>query len=559
MTAFEEIVFVIVIAVGCGFLAHLLRQPVITGFIFAGLIIGYFEQLQLTHIGFIEGLASIGVALLLFLVGLEMSIKDWRQINVLALLVGLGQIIFTFTAGFLISLALGFGSLASFYIAAALTLSSTIIVVKILSEKKDLRSLYGRVVVGILVLQDFVAIALLLFLTGLEPGGGVKDFMSLNGAIALGKALGLIPIVIIASRILPRILDAIGRSQEMLYLFSIAWALGVSSLAVLAGLSIEAGGFLAGLALANSSEQFQIGIRLRPLRDFFIILFFVILGIRAFEGLGGVSLSAAGILVAFVLVISPLIVLLLMSALGYRARTSFLAGIAVAQVSEFSFIIAALGARLGHIGEAEVSLITLVGLTTIFVSSYFIVHNSRLYELLRPLVKRFEFRRSLVEETPTGVELSDHVILIGIHRVGESVMRALSNSTLKFVALDFDPMVVKKLSRIGIPILYGDITEDEVKEKAGMKRAKVVISTVPDFKDNLDLTQEIKKRNPKAKVVLTAEDEWSARELYREGADYVLLPHLIGGQELARVIGENHDFSGLKELKKRDLKLIGSA
>src|SRR3989344_6832043 len=188
MAIFNELVFVIVLAVSFGFLAHLLRQPVIVGFIAAGLVIGYFEKFELTQIHFIETLGSLGIALLLFLVGLEMNFGEWKRVNLLALLAGLGQIVFTFVAGFFVSVALGFSNLSAIYIAAALTLSSTIVVVKLLSEKKDLRSLYGRVVVAILLLQDFAAILLLLFLTGLTSDGAI----GFQGFTALYKVLGLL-------------------------------------------------------------------------------------------------------------------------------------------------------------------------------------------------------------------------------------------------------------------------------------------------------------------------------------------------------------------------------
>ena len=555
MPAFQELVLVVVLAVGLGFLAHLLRQPVIIGFIAAGIMIGYFEQLQLTHVDFLQSLSAIGIALLLFLVGIEMNFKEWRKMSGLALLVGLGQIVFTFGAGFFLSTALGYGTLTSFYIAAALTLSSTIIVVKLLSEKKDLKSLYGQITIGILLLQDFVAILLLLFLTGLTADAGGLGF---QGFTALYKLAGLVIFVILASRILPRTLDLIGRSRELLYLFSLAWALGVSAFAVLIGLSIEAGGFLAGLALATSSEHFEISSRLRPLRDFFIILFFVILGTRAIEGLGGVDLLPAGILTLFVLLGTPLIVLLVMGAMGYRSRTSLLTGVAVAQVSEFGFIIAALGNRLGHISDAETSLITLVGLATIFISSYLIVHNHWLYERLRPLVKAFEFRQGLIEEVPPETQFKNHIILIGVHRMGQGILRALSEAKANFVALDFDPTVVRSLAKTGVPVVYGDINDSEVREKIALAKAKVIISTAPELADNLIVLEEMRRKKGRVKIVLTAEDEWSARELYKEGADYVILPRFLGGQELAKIINQDHNLTSLKELKKRDLKLIGS-
>lgn len=554
MVIFNELVFIIVLAVLFGFLAHLLRQPVIVGFIAAGLVIGYFSRFELTNLHFVETLGSLGIALLLFLVGLEMNIKEWRRTSGLALLAGAGQIVFTFGIGFLISTAFGFSPTSSFYIAVALTLSSTIIVVKLLSEKKDLKSLYGQVVIAILLLQDFAAILILLFLGGLATDGGGYG---VQGLTALYKLAGLVLFVLLASQILPKILNVISRSSEMLYLFSIAWALGASALAVFVGLGVEAGGFLAGLALANSSEHFRISARLRPLRDFFVILFFVVLGIRALEGLGGVPPLPVVVLALFVLVGTPVIMLLIMGALGYRPRTSFLTGLAIAQVSEFGFIIVALGSRLGHIGATEVALITMVGLVTIFISSYFIVHNHRFYELLRPLLGRLELRRNLIEEIPQETEFKDHVALIGVHRMGHGILKALSDSGTNFVVVDFDPIAARTISQVGATVIYGDITDSEIQEKAGLAKAKVIISTVPELKDNLVILEEAKRRRSKAKLILTAEDERSARELYKEGADYVILPHFLGGQELARIIGEDHKFTSLKDLKKRDLKLIG--
>ncbi|MEX2033355.1 MAG: cation:proton antiporter [Candidatus Colwellbacteria bacterium] len=556
MLAFQELATVIVLAVVCGFLAHLLRQPALIGFIAAGALIGYLEYARVIDVVPLENLASIGVALLLFLVGLEMDFRTLKRIGKTAVLAGLGQIAFTFAFGFLIcSYILGFSNLVSFYIAAALTFSSTIIVVKLLSEKKDLNSLYGRIVIGVLLVQDFVAILLLIFLAGLQGDGqvGPEAFAS-----PFLKGAGLVLLAIIASRILPRALDVIGRSQEMLYLFSLAWALGVATLTLRLGLSIEIGGFLAGLALATSSEHFQIGARLRPVRDFFIILFFVALGISAVEGGAAISVLPAVLLAVFVLIGNPLIILLIMGALGYRARTSFLTSLTVAQISEFSFVVVALGNRLGHIGSDEVTLVVLVGMFTIFVSSYFILYGNRIYEFLKPVVKGFEFRRKLVEEFPAETDLAGHVVLVGVHRMGENILHALSELKTNFVALDFDPVMVRKLAKAGVPVIYGDVTDSEIQEKAGLVKSKVVISTVPDLKDNLVILEEVRRQKSKAKLILTAEDEWSARQLYKKGADYVILPRFLGGQELARILSEDHKFTSLKELKKRDLKLIGS-
>lgn len=552
MTLFGEIALVVVAAVLAGFIAHLLRQPVIIGFIAAGFLIGAFEYTELANASFIEGLASIGVALLLFLIGLEMDFRELRHVTLPSFLVGFGQIIFTFGAGFLISNLLGFATITSLYIAAALTFSSTIVIVKLLSEKKDLSSLYGRVVIGILLVQDFVAILVLIFISGLSGGEGIVSTLG----ITLLKGLGLVIVTIFLSRIFPKLLDMVGRSQEMLYLFGIAWALGASAIAASIGLSIEVGGFLGGLALASSSEQFQIATKLRPLRDFFLVLFFVVLGLQAFEG--GIAIAFVPVIIfsLFVLIGNPIIVMFVMGVLGYRSRTSFLTGLTIAQISEFSLIIIALGHRTGAIDASTVSLITLVGVSTIFVSSYFISYGEQFYKFFRPLAKHFEFRKHLIEELPPETEFKNHTVLVGVHRMGESILRALSNSGKDFVAIDFDPVIVKRLTDIGVPVVFGDIADSEVQDRVGLRNANVVISTIPGFKDNLAITKLVERHNRNATLILTADNGWQARELYKEGADYVLIPHFIGGQEIAEVIGGGDALARLKKLRQRDQGFI---
>jgi Kef-type K+ transport system membrane component KefB/voltage-gated potassium channel Kch len=555
MPLFTEIAIVIVVAVLAGFIAHLLRQPPIIGFIAAGALIGFFEYFENAHVDLLESFSSIGVALLLFLIGIQMNFSELKRVTSPALFVGIGQILITFGLGFFIVSALGFSTIPSFYIALALTFSSTIVVVKLLSEKENLYSLYGRIVLGILLIQDLVAILALIFIAGIHGEGGsiVAGFV---GALLRGAIL--IAFTLAAYKLLPKVLDIIGRSQEMLYLFSIAWALGISSLAAAVGLSVEIGGFLAGLSLASSSEHFEIGARLRPLRDFFVIIFFVGLGIRIFESGIAITFFPAIVLTLFVLIGTPIIVMVIMGMLGYRARTSFLASSSIAQVSEFSLILVALGYRLGDLTSKEVSLVTIVCVVTIFVSSYFIVYQERLYEFLRPVAKRFEFRKSLIEEDPEAVELSNHIVLIGVDRMGEQILRALSNSSMDFVAIDFNPVVVKSLRSINIPIIYGDVSDVEIQKKVGMYRARIIISTIPDFKQNLAVLNITKMHNKKTKLILTAETDWQAKELYKEGADYVLVPHFIGGRELAELISKDVNLSGLHELKKRDLKTISS-
>ncbi len=548
MPLFTEITVALVLAAVFGFVAYLLRQPPIIGFIFAGLAVGFLFNPSLGGVEFIEGLAPIGVALLLFLVGLELDFKNLKNVGLPALATGLGQIIFTFGIGYFIVKALGFATIPAIYISIALTFSSTIIVVKLLSEKKELTSLYGRIVVGFLLVQDFVAILVLIILAGLQGEGATP----LDFTLTFIKGLILVAATFIGSRFLPRLLDRVGRSQEMLYLFSIAWVLGVATLTEMAGLSIEVGGFLAGVALANSSEHFQIGARMRPIRDFFLILFFVGLGTKMLIAGAVTTIVPALILSLFVLIGNPLIVMFIMGILGYRARTSFLASLTVAQISEFSLVIAALGLRLGHIDVTHTALITFVGIVTIFTSSYFIIYGEEMYKKLKPILKFFEFRRKLVEETALDRDFENHVVLIGVHRTGSSILQALINSGEDFVALDFDPLVVKDLQEKEIPVVYGDIADEEIQTLVGLRKARLIISTVPEKRDNMAIIEA----RGKAKVIVTANNNEDAKEFYKKGANYVIMPHFSGGWELSRAISGNKGLSGLVELQERDARVL---
>lgn len=557
MTLFTEIALSIIIAAVLGIIAHLLKQPALIGFITAGLIVGSITHFINVDTNVIDSLSSLGIALLLFIVGLDLDLRELKNIGIHVIVIGMGQVLVTFGLGFLLSRLLGFAVLPSIYISAALTFSSTIIVVKLLSEKKDLKSLYGRIVVGVLIIQDFVAmLALLILSSGLAD----KSLALLSLGLSLAKGIVLAVILILLSRYLPRLLDLIGHSQELLYLFSIAWALGVSLLAAspYIGLSVEVGGLLAGLTLANSSEHFQISSKLSPLRDFFVMVFFFGLGTKLVIGAGAIALKPLILFILFVMIFDPLIVYVIMTLLGYRSRTSFLAGITMSQISEFSLVLVTLGAELGHISAAEESLVIIVGVITMFCSSYLITYGDRLYEILKPVLKLTERNMTRPEEVVPQEKFVNHVILIGAHRMGRTILKALESSGGRVVTIDFDPVVVNKLRTEGKAVIYGDITDPEIQEIADLKKAKVVISTAPDLRDNEAILHAVRMENASARVILTADDEPSGKKLYSMGADYVIMPHLIGGEELARFILRDRDFEKLDEIKRNHLDFLGN-
>ncbi len=545
-----ELAILLSIATILGVVLRIFKQPVILAYLATGAIVGLYGTVDVNSETY-KIFSDLGIMFLLFLVGLEINYTSLRQVGRTSLVVGIGQIIFTFGIGYLIAIVFGFESLTSAYIAIALTFSSTIIIIKLLSEKKDINSLYGKISIGFMLVQDFIAILLLVFLAGIETGG---DIMIGDLIVTLIKGIVLFVVMLWLGRtIMPYLLDRVARSQELLFLSSTAWVLVVAVLVTKFGFSIEIGGFLAGIALANSSENYQIASKIKPLRDFFILLFFIILGASL------VSYSFAGLALPiivfslFVLIGNPLIVLIIMSIMGYRKRTSFMAGVTVAQISEFSLILVALGLKVGHIEKEIVGLITAVGVVTITLSTYMIIYGDDLARKLTPVLSWFE-RRSNTEDDIIQEEFNKPVILIGSHRIGESIVHHLSKEDL--LIIDFDPDIIKKFKENGHTTLLGDIADEEIEDIANLDKAKIIISTADDFEDNMRLLKKMQTFKGRRKIILRAETNKEAEILYNNGAHYVIFPHLTAGHYLGKLISNDLSVSFLTDLKKHDLAVI---
>lgn len=509
------------------------KQPLLIGYLIAGMILSYFGYISNAH--FLEVSSQIGVTLLLFLVGMEMNVGQLPSLGKVALLTGAGQILFTSTIGFVISLLLGFAILPSIYIAVALTFSSTIIMMKLLSEKNDLGSLYGRIAVGFLLVQDVVAMLILMFLSGVKTG----NFGSFSFVFLILKALILLIIVYVLSRfVLPWVVDKVMTdSSELLFVFSIAWAL-VFAVFVSDGLgfTLEIGGFLAGLSLSTLPEHLQIASRTRPLRDFFLTIFFLFLGTKLVIGGVGEILLPALILSAFVLIGNPIIVLAIMGFLGYRKRTSFLAGLTVAQISEFSLILMAMGLSLGHLGESEVGLVVLVGVITMTISTYMIMSGEKLYTRFVPVLSLFERQNTKEIRLGKKKDYKNHVVLVGGDRTGQQIIPVLQKNETEFVVVDFNPQVFNRLYAQNIPVVFGDISDPDIMEEVNLESAKLVVSTSPSLADNLVLLQGLKDQKSKAASIFVDHDRQKAAELYRLGASLVVNPELAAGDYIASVL-----------------------
>lgn len=357
---FYETAFVLFVSAIVGAIGLRLRQPLIVAFIAVGILVGPSAFGWVIPSEEMELLAELGIALLLFVVGLKLDLHLIQSMGAVALATGLGQVAFTSIGGFLISLLLGFAPLTAVYIAVALTFSSTIIVVKLLSDKREIDSLHGRIALGFLIVQDLVVVLVMIGLSALGGGADLSRGMTLL-QLGLKGGLLLLGIGAMMAFVLPKLLNHLARSQELLLIFAIAWAVALSALSEVLGFSSEVGAFLAGISLASTRYRDAIGSRLVSIRDFLLLFFFVDLGAHLNLSLLGAQIVPALVLSLFVLIGNPAIVMAIMGYMGYRKRTSLLSGLTVAQISEFSLILAALGLSLGHIDEETVGLITLVG------------------------------------------------------------------------------------------------------------------------------------------------------------------------------------------------------
>lgn len=522
--AFQVIAALLAVAAVIAAAAVKLRQPLIIGFLAVGILVGP------VGLGWVEGndqvalLAELGIALLLFLVGLKLDPHLIRSTGPVAVATGLGQVGFTSVVGFGLALLLGLSPVEAVYVAVALTFSSTIIIVKLLSDKREIDQLHGRIAVGFLIVQDIVVVLVMIVLTAFGTAGAGDD-LGASMALVIGKGLLFLGGVLVAMRYLLRpALRWIARSKELLVLAALAWGIALAGLGDWLGFSIEVGAFLGGISLAATPYREAIGSRLTGLRDFLLLFFFIDLGSRLNFADAGSQLVVAAVLSAFVLVGNPLIVMVIMGVMGYRKRTGFLAGLTVAQISEFSLVLAALGLGLGHITANTVGLITVVGIVTIALSTYLILYSAPIYARLAPLLSVFERSRPRHADEDGPAEAPVDLVVIGAGRFGGRLVRQLLDRGVRILVVDTDPQALEHVGHAGAQTLYGDAEEPELVDVLPLHGTSWVVSTVPDRSVNLSLLHGLEQAHYAGAVALTAHNDRDAERLEAAGVDIVLRP-----------------------------------
>jgi Kef-type K+ transport system membrane component KefB/Trk K+ transport system NAD-binding subunit len=536
--SFTEIALTLLAAAVVGALGTGLRQPLIVSFIAVGLLVGPAGIGLVTQHEEIELLASIGIAVLLFVVGLKLDPQTIRTLGPVALATGMGQIVFTSVFGFLIALALGMGPLTAAYVAVALTFSSTIIIVKLLSDKREIDALHGRIAVGFLIVQDLAVILAMIGITAIGGERAADQSLLLHAVSILAKGLGFLLVVsLLAWRVLPAAATFLARSPELLVLVAMAWAVALAAAGEALGLSKEVGAFVAGASLASTPYREAIGSRLVTIRDFLLLFFFIDLGARLDLSLLGDTLGQASILSAFVLVGNPIIVMVIMGTMGYRRRTSFLAGLTVAQISEFSLILGALGVSVGHLGAEAMALITTVGLITIALSTYMIIYSAPLYEWLAPWLRVFERtipHREMADDEGTLPQAD--VVVLGLGRYGGGIVKHLLLRNRRVMGVDFDPEALARWRAAGVPVVYGDVSDPELFDHVPLAGVSWVVGTAPDLDTTRVLLNHLRDRRFSGKIAVACRTAYEADVLRLAGAHVLLRPYADAAEQAADAI-----------------------
>lgn len=528
---FTELSIVVALGALIAGIMRYLKQPLIIGHIITGILAGP-AVLNIIHDESAFGVfSSIGVALLLFVIGLELSIKIFSRLGNVVFTAAAVQLASVTLVGMFAAKALGFNTLEAFIIGLSLALSSTIIIVKLFNDKKEITRLYAQIAIGVLLIQDLVATGGKIFLAAQSQGSGsLFDIVLLIGRGALLTLL----LYLISRYVLPKMVHMLERSKELLLLFGLGWALGLATIFQRVGFSIEIGALFAGVSLAALPFSRELASRLKPLRDFFIVIFFITLGHSMVPNqLGNVILPAI-IFTLIVVLLKPLSILISMGALGYTKRASFKTAISMSQISEFSLVFLFAANEAGVASEEARAAVTLVALFTFAVSTYLVKYDNKIYNQLEGKLRLFERHVTRLEQHTAAQHFP--IILLGYRKGGAEFIRTFQNMKKRFVVVDYDPEAIELLERQEVSFLYGDVTDPELIEELNLQKAKLIVSTISDYDTNKFLAHWLNTKNPNAVFICSASTTYHAARLYADGAAYVMLPHFIGSEKISNFI-----------------------
>ncbi len=528
---------VIVFGTLMGCVAKLLKQPMLIAYIVAGIIISPIGLALITSPLEIAILAELGVAFLLFTIGIQSNFGQLFKLKNTIIIGSLTQVVTTTGIVLVLMYLAGLGFTESLYLGLILAFSSTAIVVKQLSNMNLISTLHGRLIVGFALVQDTLAILLLPILAAQQ----MTFSFSMAGNILLSFIVLAGLAVLLNRLVLPRLLKRFEKTKELFYLILLSCCFAFIYLSNVLNFSIVVGAFIGGLNLSALPYSKEASDRITGLRDFFATIFFVSLGMQASLAFFGLPIAILLLMFLVVYFLNPLIYFFISLASGLKSKSALFVGLALGQASEFSFILANQGFRLGQISPGLFSASILVITVSMASTPYFMEHNEGIYSFLNkigkhffPVIYRTKFgkKEEKLEYLPKK-PLEKHTVIMGTGVLGQQLVSALKE-THSLIAVDHDSNVVQKLINKKLPIVYGEANNREVWQKVGLAKAKVLLLTIPDTNKVATVIQNAKKTNPEIVAIAKARNFKDALELYKSDADYVVLPEVIGSNTLLK-------------------------
>lgn len=539
-----DIGIAIIVATIIGIATYRFKQPIILGYLIAGALIGPEIGLKLiTHPDNIEIISEIGLVLLLFIIGLEMNIPKIITSGKQVIIAGLGQYVLCVLLGLgffsLLGYSLSGKNISGLYLALLCAISSTAVVVKLLYDKFELDTLSGRITLGVLIIQDIWAILILAF----QPN--FHDPHLSFFAVAILKTIALLGFSFLLSKYVLRfIYEFISKSPEMVVVMSIGWCAFVAAAAEYIGLSKEMGALIAGLSISLFPYSLHVTAKILPLRDFFLTLFFISLGMKILLPPFSHIFIVLG-MVVFVIASRLLTVLPLLLLAGSGRRTGVITSLNLSQISEFSLVIAALGVSYGHIGKDIMLLVIYAMAITCIISSYFIKFNHEIYLYMARIMDRFGIKTKEAEKVEENEEEKSHsIVILGFHRGARALVEIISaqkpDLLKQIIVVDFNIEILNELKEMNIAGVFGDISSVDTLKHAHIENAKLILSTIPDMllkgTNNLKLIKTCRALAPKTTIVATADSTTHVKELIVAGANEVIVPYSLAGEHLARYV-----------------------
>jgi len=550
-------------------IAKYFKQPLIISYIVTGIVLKIlFPQIfdaNFHHLG------DIGVALLLFIVGMKLNPKFMKDLGKFSLIAGFGQIVFSFIISVILAkFMFGFCCEEVFFIALSMCFSSTIILMKILTDRKQIEKLYAKLTTGILIFQDLAAVFVIFVLSNISNGNLANNLLRAGWINAVKGILFLTTIYLIYLTILPKTVKYFSSNQELLFLFTMTWCFLWSAVAHTLGFSIEIGALLAGIALADIPFHYEMEVKIRRIRDFFLIIFFVSLGsmVNIGELMSNPNfLYHISSLTILAFLINPFIIFQLLKHTKLTFRTIFLTSLNFSQMSEFAFIILGLGIKNGILTDTYIlQILTIVAIITMAVSSYVITFNHKIlqwawvknwskkhnHKHIKHTLHLFNKDEKLLKKV--AKKQYEH-IFFGYNGTNHSLIKNFKNKLKKILVVDYNPRVIHKLCNKKLQCLYADADDEEILEEIKHPNIKTVVSILENTDANFKITRTFKRLKPKPVIIVSAHEVEDALKLYKLGADFVIIPRLISSDLIAQIIKDSEKKKNIKNKIKDFRKL----